>query len=85
MSLTLFFVSHSLTSRKPDKPIASYFLLRMPGWRDLFTSPAVFFSFERGWRQGFAQAGFPGPYIEVKSGPAVAPWDFSKSVVVGMS
>jgi len=29
--------------------------------RDLFTSPAVSFAYERGWRQGFAQAGFPGP------------------------
>jgi hypothetical protein len=29
--------------------------------RDLFTSPAVSFAYERGWRQGFGQAGFPGP------------------------
>lgn len=29
--------------------------------RDLFTSPAVSYAYERGWRQGFAQAGFPGP------------------------
>jgi ubiquinone/menaquinone biosynthesis C-methylase UbiE len=29
--------------------------------RDLFTSPSVSFAYERGWRQGFAQAGFPGP------------------------
>lgn len=29
--------------------------------RDLFTSPAVSFAYERGWRQGFRQAGFPGP------------------------
>lgn len=28
--------------------------------RDLFTSPAVSFAYERGWRQGFAAAGFPG-------------------------
>ena len=28
--------------------------------RDLFTSPAVSFAYERGWRQGFASAGFPG-------------------------
>jgi len=28
--------------------------------RDLFTSPSVSFAYERGWRQGFAQAGFPG-------------------------
>jgi ubiquinone/menaquinone biosynthesis C-methylase UbiE len=32
--------------------------------RDLFTSPAVSFAYERGWRQGFAQAGFPGPDAE---------------------
>ena len=29
--------------------------------RDLFTSPSVSFAYERGWRQGFAAAGFPGP------------------------
>eukprot|EP00559_Dactyliosolen_fragilissimus_P005835 CAMPEP_0184858782 /NCGR_PEP_ID=MMETSP0580-20130426/3833_1 /TAXON_ID=1118495 /ORGANISM="Dactyliosolen fragilissimus" /LENGTH=428 /DNA_ID=CAMNT_0027355089 /DNA_START=21 /DNA_END=1307 /DNA_ORIENTATION=- len=29
--------------------------------RDLFTSPYVSFAYERGWRQGFAAAGFPGP------------------------
>jgi ubiquinone/menaquinone biosynthesis C-methylase UbiE len=28
--------------------------------RDLFTSPAVSFAYERGWRQGFNRAGFPG-------------------------
>jgi ubiquinone/menaquinone biosynthesis C-methylase UbiE len=28
--------------------------------RDLFTSPSVSFAYERGWRQGFATAGFPG-------------------------
>jgi ubiquinone/menaquinone biosynthesis C-methylase UbiE len=28
--------------------------------RDLFTSPAVSFAYERGWREGFGQAGFPG-------------------------
>jgi len=28
--------------------------------RDLFTSPSVSFAYERGWRQGFASAGFPG-------------------------
>jgi hypothetical protein len=32
--------------------------------RDLFTSPAVSFAYERGWRQGFTQAGFPGPDVE---------------------
>merc|ERR1712045_923944 len=29
--------------------------------RDLFTSPSVSFAYERGWRQGFQSAGFPGP------------------------
>lgn len=29
--------------------------------RDLFTSPAVSYAYERGWRQGFQRAGFPGP------------------------
>lgn len=28
--------------------------------RDLFTSPAVSYAYERGWRQNFAAAGFPG-------------------------
>ncbi|GMH80248.1 hypothetical protein TL16_g08466 [Triparma laevis f. inornata] len=28
--------------------------------QDLFTSPAVSFAYERGWRQGFMAAGFPG-------------------------
>ncbi|GFH46764.1 hypothetical protein CTEN210_03238 [Chaetoceros tenuissimus] len=28
--------------------------------RDLFTNPTVSFAYERGWRQGFAAAGFPG-------------------------
>jgi len=28
--------------------------------RDLFTSPSVSFAYERGWRQGFGRAGFPG-------------------------
>jgi len=28
--------------------------------RDLFTSPQVSFAYERGWRQGFVAAGFPG-------------------------
>lgn len=34
--------------------------------RDLFTSPSVSFAYERGWRQGFAAAGFPGPDKEAK-------------------
>lgn len=34
--------------------------------RDLFTSPTVSYAYERGWRQGFRQAGFPGPEEEAK-------------------
>lgn len=34
--------------------------------RDLFTSPSVSFAYERGWRQGFAAAGFPGADEEFK-------------------
>lgn len=32
--------------------------------RDLFTNPAVSFAYERGWRQGFSRAGFPGVEAE---------------------
>lgn len=54
--------------------------------RDLFTSPAVSFAYERGWRQGFAQAGFPGADTEYQMAkdyfaPAVA----ESSIVVDMS
>lgn len=28
--------------------------------RDVFTSPLVSFAYERGWRQRFSAAGFPG-------------------------
>lgn len=34
--------------------------------RDLFTSPSVSFAYERGWRQAFARAGFPGPDREAE-------------------
>jgi hypothetical protein len=34
---------------------------RQPGGTSLFRSPLVSFAYERGWRQGFAWAGFPGP------------------------
>jgi ubiquinone/menaquinone biosynthesis C-methylase UbiE len=55
-------------------PLRSNVLTRMTGtedssyipMRDLFTSPAVSFAYERGWRQGFANAGFPGVDIEAK-------------------
>lgn len=54
--------------------------------RDLFTSPAVSFAYERGWRQGFAQAGFPGPDVEFSMAkeyfaPAIA----ASSTIVDMS
>ena len=32
--------------------------------RDLFTSPAVSYAYERGWRAGFSAAGFPGADTE---------------------
>lgn len=56
--------------------------------RDLFTSPAVSYAYERGWRQGFARAGFPGPDVEAEMAmdyfaPVVARTD--SSVVVDMS
>jgi hypothetical protein len=46
----------------PLRPVLSQTGL-LPGYipmRDLFTSPSVSFAYERGWRQGFAAAGFPG-------------------------
>lgn len=56
--------------------------------RDLFTSPAVSYAYERGWRAGFAQAGFPGADVEAEMAgdyfaPVVARSDYS--VVVDMS
>lgn len=55
--------------------------------RDLFTSPTVSYAYERGWRQGFAQAGFPGAEREFMMAteyfaPALQGED---SVVVDMS
>jgi 2-polyprenyl-3-methyl-5-hydroxy-6-metoxy-1,4-benzoquinol methylase len=32
--------------------------------QDLFTNPLVSFLYERGWREGFVAAGFPGEYSE---------------------
>lgn len=59
--------------------------------RDLFTNPAVSFAYERGWRQNFATAGFPGPDAEAQMAmdyfaPVIArvPED-EESVVVDMS
>jgi len=56
--------------------------------RDLFTSPAVSYAYERGWRQGFTRAGFPGPDVEAEMAmdyfaPVVA--RTNHSVVVDMS
>ena len=60
--------------------------------RDLFTSPAVSFAYERGWRQGFATAGFPGADTEYEMvrdffAPAIvtATDSSSGSTVVDMS
>jgi hypothetical protein len=54
--------------------------------RDLFTSPAVSFAYERGWRQGFAQAGFPGPDVEYQMAKDYfAPAVVDSSTVVDMS
>jgi hypothetical protein len=58
--------------------------------RDLFTSPAVSFAYERGWRQGFAAAGFPGPDDEFTMAkeyfaPVVADVGADKAVIVDMS
>ncbi|CAB9506968.1 Uncharacterized methyltransferase At1g78140, chloroplastic [Seminavis robusta] len=57
--------------------------------RDLFTSPSVSFAYERGWRQGFAAAGFPGPDKEAEFAmdyfaPAIAKAEGS-NVLVDMS
>ena len=56
--------------------------------RDLFTNPSVSFAYERGWRQGFSAAGFPGPDTEAQMAmdyfdPVVAL--SPSSVVVDMS
>ena len=54
--------------------------------RDLFTSPAVSFAYERGWRQGFQQAGFPGPDREFEMAKEYfAPALADSSTLVDMS
>jgi hypothetical protein len=53
--------------------------------RDLFTSPAVSFAYERGWRQGFAAAGFPGADTEYELVRDYFRPLNDKSVVVDMS
>jgi SAM-dependent methyltransferase len=56
--------------------------------RDLFTLPTVSFAYERGWRQGFTRAGFPGPDKEFEMVNTFFSTDLSNdrpSVVVDMS
>jgi len=59
--------------------------------RDLFTSPSVSFAYERGWRQGFAAAGFPGADTEAQmaidyfANPVAMGGGEKSSVVVDMS
>lgn len=57
--------------------------------RDLFTNPTVSFAYERGWRQGFAAAGFPGPDTEAQMAmdyfAQVAALSNPSSVIVDMS
>jgi len=59
--------------------------------RDLFTSPSVSFAYERGWRQGFAAAGFPGADTEAQMAidyfatPVAMGGGAKSSVVVDMS
>lgn len=45
-------------------PLASLTKEKVIPMRDLFTSPAVSYAYERGWRAGFSAAGFPGPDTE---------------------
>lgn len=40
---------------------------RLANTVELFRSPLVSFVYERGWRQGFASAGFPGPDDELRT------------------
>ena len=57
--------------------------------RDLFTNPSVSFAYERGWRQQFASAGFPGPDTEAQMAmdyfAPVAALANPSSVIVDMS
>ena len=48
--------------------------------RDLFTSPTVSYLYERGWRQGFAQAGFPGVDTE-----SIMAYDYLQPALIGSS
>ncbi|GMI15245.1 hypothetical protein TrVE_jg252 [Triparma verrucosa] len=53
--------------------------------QDLFTSPAVSFAYERGWRQGFKAAGFPGVEKEYEMVRDFFAEAEEKKVVVDMS
>lgn len=71
-------------------PIRAVFSEDYVPMRDLFTSPAVSAAYERGWRQSFSAAGFPGiekEYELVKEyfEPAVRAQGGAGSVVVDMS
>lgn len=46
--------------------------------RDLFTSPTVSYLYERGWRQGFTQAGFPGVDTE-----SIMAYDYLEPALMG--
>ena len=46
--------------------------------RDLFTSPTVSYLYERGWRQGFTQAGFPGVDTE-----SIMAYDYLQPALIG--
>lgn len=68
-----------------DLPFVSEYL----PMRDLFTSPTVSFAYERGWRQGFNRAGFPGPEQEAQMAmdyfePSMAKY-YDTRVLVDMS
>jgi ubiquinone/menaquinone biosynthesis C-methylase UbiE len=54
-SVSLAYLIQSLTNNARVLSDEEYIPMR-----DLFTSPSVSFAYERGWRQGFATAGFPG-------------------------
>ena len=44
----------------PQKPSQSVYKERLEAGSQIFRSPFVSFVYERGWRQGFDWAGFPG-------------------------
>merc|ERR1712232_1346158 len=78
-------ITEDILSQLLPPPVRSLFNDYIPK-RDMFTSPFVSFAYERGWRQQFAAAGFPGIEKEfdlVKDyfGPVTT----SKSTVIDMS